>query len=74
MSAPKLPKFTKTYTDGYRSYRFGHNGQTYEAFRFQSKLLGWCVDRIDGGKHTRIVGGEDTRRAAVAQILEKDGE
>jgi hypothetical protein len=69
MDAPKLPKFTKAYTDGYRSYRFEHDGQTYEVFRFRSKLLGWCVDRIDNGEHTRIVGGEDTRRAAVMEIV-----
>jgi hypothetical protein len=69
MNAPDLPKFAKTYTDGYRSYRFEHDGQTYEVFRFQSKLLGWCVDRIDGGEHTRVVGGEDTRRGAVMEIV-----
>lgn len=65
-----MPKFTKVYTDGYRSYRFEHNGRTYEAFRFNSQLLGWCVDRIDGYQHTRVVCGEDTRKAAVAQIVE----
>ncbi|MGW2861974.1 hypothetical protein [Streptomyces sp. NPDC001205] len=69
--AAKLPKFTKTYTGGYRSYRFEHCGQTYEVFRFQSKFLGWCVDRVDGYKHTRIVVAEDTRRAAVSQITQE---
>lgn len=67
----ELPKFTKTYTGGYRSYRFEHGGQTYEVFRFQSKFLGWCVDRIEDGKCIRIVFAEDTRRAAVSQITQE---
>lgn len=66
MDAPKL---TKVYSGGYRSYRFEHEGQTYEAFRFGSKVLGWCVDRIDGATSTRVVFAEDTRRSAVAQIV-----
>ncbi|MEV5941299.1 hypothetical protein [Streptomyces sp. NPDC051994] len=69
--AARLPQFTKTYTGGYRSYRFEHGGQTYEVFRFKSKVLGWCVDRIDGHQHARIVVAEDTRRAAVSQITQE---
>lgn len=64
------PKFTKVYTDGFRAYRFEHDGRTYEAFRFESKAGGWCVDRIDGDTRTRIVCAEDTRKAAVAQIVD----
>ncbi|MFE6000415.1 hypothetical protein ACFQ6C_26700 [Streptomyces sp. NPDC056454] len=71
MSTVKLPRFIKTYTGGYRSYRFQHNGQTYEVFRFRSNLLGWCVDRIDGMEQKRVISGEDTRRAAVLEIIEK---
>lgn len=65
-----MPRFAKVYTGGYRSYRFEHNGQTYEAFRFASGAGAWSVDRIDGDKTTRVVTAEDTRRAAVAQVIE----
>ncbi|MFE0533811.1 hypothetical protein ACFW20_07155 [Streptomyces nigra] len=66
----QMPKFTKVHTDGYASYRFEHNGQTYEAFRFTSGMGAWSVDRIDGDRKTRVVTAEDTRKAAVAAVIE----
>lgn len=66
----QLPRFTKVHTDGYPSYRFEHNGQTYEAFRFASGAGAWSVDRVDGNKMTRVVTAEDTRKAAVTKVIE----